>query len=59
ISAAYQHTFFLTLDNGGAGLVKTISGDATTGDFRTRQTVNGGSATASLDEVALGATYHF
>ncbi|RLB46021.1 MAG: hypothetical protein DRI90_27790, partial [Deltaproteobacteria bacterium] len=26
ISAAYQHTFFLTLDNGGAGLVKTISG---------------------------------
>jgi len=59
ISAAYQHTFYWTLDNEGQGKVKTVSGDATTGDFRTRQTVNGGSTTASLDEVALGATYRF
>jgi long-chain fatty acid transport protein len=68
ISAAYQHTFFGALDNGGAGALRGLSGDATTGastpddpsdDFRTHQIVNGGRATSSLDEVALGATVRF
>lgn len=59
ISLAYQHTFFFPLDNGGDGRIKTISGDATTGDFRTRQTVNGGRSTASLDEVGLSLTYNY
>jgi hypothetical protein len=58
ISAAYQHTFFGALDNGGNGAVHALSGDATTG-YRTPQVVNGGRATAKLDEVALGATVHF
>ena len=59
ISLAYQHTYYGSLDNGGQGLVKAVSGDATTGDYRTRQAVNGGRATKSLDEIALGATVHF
>lgn len=59
ISLAYQHTFFGALDNGGNGAVRGISGDVSTGDQRTRQTVNGGRATSSLDEIALGATAHF
>ena len=59
VSVAYQHTFFGDLDNGGNGKVKTLSGDATTGDMRTRQAVNGGSASSSLDEVGLGFTVHF
>jgi len=58
LSAAYQHTFFGTLDNGGKGAVHGISGDATSG-FRTRQTVNGGKLTTSLNEVALGGTFRF
>ncbi|MBW2525121.1 MAG: hypothetical protein JRI23_13140 [Deltaproteobacteria bacterium] len=58
LSAAYQHTFFGTIDNGGRGLVRGISGDRTTGE-RTRQPVNGGSSTSSLNEVALGAGVHF
>jgi len=59
ISLGYQHTFFMDLDNGGNGELKAVSGDATTGDFRTRQAVNGGSISSSLDEIALGATVHF
>ena len=52
-SLAYQHTFFGTIDNGGQGSVHAISGDATTGQ-RSRQAVNGGSASASLNELSLG-----
>ena len=59
IALAYQHTFFGTLDNAGKGTTKATSGDATTDDFRSRQAVNGGSATSSLNEVALGVTLHF
>jgi long-chain fatty acid transport protein len=58
VTAAYQHTFFLPLDNEGQGTVRGLSGDATTG-FRTRQAINGGRETSSLDEIALGATLHF
>lgn len=59
LALGYQHTFFGTLDNKGKGTTKTTSGDATTGDYRSRQSVNGGSATSSLNEVALSAVYHF
>lgn len=58
VSVGYQHTFFGVLDNGGAGVVKGLSGDATA-DFRTKQVINGGRATSRLDEVALGATVHY
>jgi long-chain fatty acid transport protein len=58
LNLAYQHTSFGELDNGGQGAVLGISGDLTS-DNRTLQTVNGGRVTSSLDEIALGATYHF
>lgn len=58
VSLAYQHTFFETLDNGGKGAVKGLSGDATTG-YRTVHVVNGGKLTTSLDEISLGATVRF
>ena len=58
LSVAYQHTFFFPLDNGGDGRIKGISGAADT-DFRTRQAVNGGRATASLDEIGLALTYNY
>lgn len=57
LSAAYQHTFYTTQDNGGAGAIRAISGDLTT-DNRSRQVVNGGKLTANLNEIALGATFH-
>lgn len=58
VSVAYQHTLFGSLDNGGEGAVKALSGDASTG-FRSVQSVNGGRLESSLDEVALGATLRF
>jgi long-chain fatty acid transport protein len=58
VSLAYQHTFFGAIDNAGRGTTRAISGDRTTGQ-RSRQVVNGGRATASLDELALGAAVHF
>jgi len=58
ISVAYQHTWFGTLDNEGDGNIHAISADLTTGQ-RSVQAVNGGSATTSLNEFALGATYRF
>lgn len=58
VSFAYQHTFFETLDNGGNGAVKGLSGDATTG-YRTVHNVNGGKLTSSLDELALGVNIRF
>jgi long-subunit fatty acid transport protein len=58
LSLAYQHTFFGTIDNGGRGDVHAISGDATTGQ-RSRQAVNGGKATASLDELGLGVAARY
>jgi long-chain fatty acid transport protein len=58
MSLAYQHTMFGALDNGGQGEAFGISGDLTS-DNRTLQTINGGRATSSLNEIALGATYHF
>ena len=58
VSLAYQHTFFETLDNGGKGAVKGLSGDATT-NYRTQHSVNGGKLTTSLDEISLGATVRF
>ncbi len=58
IHAAYQHVFYGTLDNGGDGELRALSGDATSG-YRSEQTVNGGSFEQSLDEVGLGATIRF
>lgn len=58
LSLAYQHTFFETLDNGGEGEVKALSGDATT-NYRSQHNVNGGRLESSLNEVALGATVKF
>jgi long-chain fatty acid transport protein len=58
ISAAYQHVFFGTLDNGGQGAIRALSGDASS-DFRSQQIVNGGSFTQSNNEVALGATLRY
>lgn len=58
ISAAYQHTFFETLDNKGKGDLKAISGDKLT-NFRSVQSVNGGSLRSSLNEVGLAGTLRF
>ena len=58
INVAYQHTFFFDIDNGGAGEVHAISGDNSVG-YRTRQPVNGGRTTSSLNEIGLGATVHW
>jgi long-subunit fatty acid transport protein len=58
VSAAYQHTFFGTLDNGGKGAIHALSGDVTSG-YRSQQTINGGSLRASLDEFGLSATWRF
>ena len=46
-------------DNGGDGLLGGISGDATTGNFRTRQPINGGSSESSLNEIGLSAAVHW
>jgi long-chain fatty acid transport protein len=66
ITAAFQHTFFGTLDNGGSGAVYGLSGGAATADspgaggpYRTYQAVNGGKLTSELNEVALGGTVRF
>ncbi|MEZ4445672.1 MAG: hypothetical protein R3B72_41740 [Polyangiaceae bacterium] len=62
INLAYQHTFFFTIDNGGNGAVRALSGD-NSADLdppnRSRQAVNGGRATSSLNEIGLGATFHW
>jgi hypothetical protein len=58
VDVAYAHVFYGTLDNGGKGAVKALSGDATTG-YRSQQAINGGRLTQSLDEVALGGTVRF
>jgi long-chain fatty acid transport protein len=58
VSAAYQHTFYGDLDNGGRGAVPALSGDASTG-YRSRQFVNGGRLESSLNEVVLGGTLRF
>jgi hypothetical protein len=58
IHLAYQHVFYGTLDNGGDGELKALSGDATTG-YRSQQAVNGGRFSQQLNEVALGATFRW
>lgn len=55
---AYQHVFYGTLDNGGNGEIRALSGDATT-DYRSQQSVNGGRFSQQLNEVAAGATFRF
>ncbi|MFO0618339.1 MAG: hypothetical protein U0414_37440 [Polyangiaceae bacterium] len=60
IHLAYSHVFYGTLDNGGEGAVKALSGDATPmPPYRSRQAINGGSFRESLNEVALGADFRF
>jgi long-chain fatty acid transport protein len=58
VSAAYQHTFFATLDNGGNGEVHALSGDASSGS-RSRQAVNGGSLAESQNEFGASGTLRF
>lgn len=58
VSAAFQHTFFGTLDNGGKGAVHALSGQQNTG-FRSRQAINGGVLKASLNEIGLSGTVRF
>lgn len=58
LSAAYQHTFFSTLDNKGNGAIRGLSGDRSAG-LRSRQAINGGSLRASLNEVGLSGTVRF
>lgn len=59
VALAYQHTFYGTLDNGGKGAIHALSGDASTGDYRSKQIVNGGKLTASMNEVALSGVLHW
>ena len=58
LSAAYQHTFFGTLDNQGQGKVKALSGDLSTGS-RSQQAVNGGALESQINEFALAGTLRF
>lgn len=58
VAAAYQHVFYGTLDNGGKGALKALSGDASTA-YRSQQSVNGGSFSSQLNEIDLGATLRF
>ena len=58
ISLAYQHTFFGTLDNGGQGAINAVSGDKTSNN-RSRQFVNGGSSSMSLNELGISSTIRF
>jgi long-chain fatty acid transport protein len=62
ISAAYQHTFYATMDNGGNGAIRALSGDSSTTldpQYRSQQIVNGGKLTTVMNEVALGGTLRF
>jgi long-chain fatty acid transport protein len=62
ISAAYQHTFYATMDNGGNGELKALSGDSSAAlnpQYRSQQIVNGGKLSTVLNEVALGGTIRF
>jgi long-chain fatty acid transport protein len=59
LNAAYQHTFFADIDNGGVGAIPTVSGDDGTPDNRSRFAKNGGRSSRRIDEIALGATVHF
>lgn len=60
IHLAFSHVFYGTLDNGGDGAVKALSGDATPmPPYRSQQAINGGSFSAALNEVALGADFRF
>ena len=58
VSFAYQHTWFGSIDNGSAGGVHALSGDADT-DHSSLQAVNGGRITSKMDEVGLSATARF
>ncbi|MGK4001663.1 hypothetical protein WMF31_03485 [Sorangium sp. So ce1036] len=58
VSAAFQHTFFGALDNGGRGNIKAVSGAATAG-YRSLQSVNGGRFESSLNEFGLSGTMRF
>lgn len=58
ISAAFQHTFFGPLDNGGKGRLKAVSGAVPSG-YRSIQSVNGGRFESSLDEFGLSGTMRF
>lgn len=58
VSAAFQHTFFGALDNGGKGNLKAVSGSVPTG-YRSIQSVNGGRFESSLNEFGLSGTLHF
>jgi long-chain fatty acid transport protein len=58
LSAAFQHTFYGALDNGGDGAIKAVSGDLGTGS-RSVQSVNGGRLEAHVDELGVSGTVRF
>ncbi|WP_437936468.1 OmpP1/FadL family transporter [Sorangium sp. So ce341] len=58
VSAAFQHTAFGALDNGGKGRIKAVSGAVPSG-YRSIQSVNGGRFESSLDEFGLSGTMRF
>lgn len=58
VSAAYQHTFYGAIDNGGDGVIQAVSGDLGTGS-RSVQAVNGGRLETSLNEFAVSGTVRF
>ena len=71
VSAAFQHTFYGTLDNKGVGAVTALSGDGAgcpkgvenptpgPGCFRSQQAVNGGQLRSSLNELGIAGTMRF
>ncbi|MCC6558079.1 MAG: outer membrane protein transport protein [Polyangiaceae bacterium] len=58
VSAAFQHTFYGAIDNGGDGAIKAVSGDLSTNN-RSVQSVNGGRLESSLTEFGLSGTVRF
>lgn len=61
VEAGYLHVFFATLDNGGNGELRALTGDAANQPvpYRSPYPVNGGRLTASANIFSLGGTAHF
>jgi long-subunit fatty acid transport protein len=60
VEAAFMHVFFSTVDNGGNGQLRVVSGAAnTTPPYRSNYGINGGRFRQSANIVSLGATARF
>lgn len=57
VQVGYGHIFFKTLDNGGNGALRAITGTAP--EFRSNFAVNGGQIKAKADIVSLGVVYRW